>query len=89
MIVCIDTEILNRNVEGRPKATYGMEKDQAGSVMGIEDKMRAMGRAPADAGKTGGTYVKIPPKYAEKDKSPLRVKLSRGSNSKDFDLTDD
>jgi hypothetical protein len=35
-----------------------------------------------------GTYVKIPTKYNDPTKSPLKETLSRGKQSKNFDLTD-
>jgi hypothetical protein len=36
----------------------------------------------------GGQYVKIPRKYSDKEKSGLSLALTRGKNTKDFDLTD-
>jgi hypothetical protein len=36
----------------------------------------------------GGTYVKIPSKYALPKTSPLRTTLKKGKNTYDIDLTD-
>lgn len=60
---------------GMPKAK---EHDTAAEVSPRPDS------APA----TSGSYVKISRKYADPTQSNLSVTLKRGSNKKDFDLTD-
>jgi hypothetical protein len=89
MAVTIETESQNTNDPTKPKRTYGQGKDSAGG--GAPDyaaKMKEAGRIPAGAVTTGGEYVKIPEKYATKEKSPLKVTLTNGKNVNDFDLTD-
>ncbi len=43
---------------------------------------------PSDFQGGGGTYVKIPDKYATKEKTTLKTTLSKGSNKYDINLTD-
>jgi hypothetical protein len=86
MIVTIETESLNPNVT---KPTYGMGGNKAGAPDQQRAKMEELGRLPKSAAPANaGPYVKIPAKYATKDKSPLKVKLTNGSNANDFELTD-
>ena len=87
MIVTIETESLNPNVV---KPTYGKgEGKQAAAPDQQRAKMEELGRLPKTAAPANaGPYVKIPAKYATKDKSPLKVTLTNGNNVNDFDLTD-
>ena len=84
MVVTIETESVNP----APK------KDQA--YVGRADpsneyqkRMEQMGKRPQAAQNTSGEYVKIPAKYASKEKSPLRVTITKGTNDFTFDLKDD
>jgi hypothetical protein len=87
MVVTVETE--SANPEGRPKEEYKGGKDKAsGDPSDYMKKMQEMGRMPT--GPTNdGPYVKIPPKYADKDTSPLKVNLTVGKNEFTFDLQDD
>jgi hypothetical protein len=87
MIVTVETEDLNPD---NVKPTYGMgQGKQAGAPDQQRAKMEELGRLPKNAAPANaGRYVKIPAKYATKDKSPLKVKLTNGNNVNDFDLTD-
>jgi hypothetical protein len=76
--VTVDTETLNPNPGGRKKIEYG-GKDKAAGMGSYEEKMKAMGKMP-EGGGTPGTYVKIPDKYRNKDKSPLTITLKKGKN---------
>jgi hypothetical protein len=84
MIVTIDTESINPD---KPKQTYS-QPGQGGSPSSNYEKMMRE-RVPEAAVKSdGGKYVKIPPQYADKAKSPLKVTLSKGKNPLNFDLKD-
>jgi len=75
MVVTIETESAN---PGRKMATYGGGKGKG--MLG-----------PMPEGRTassGGAYVKIPSKYADKKTSPLKVTLTDGKQTHDFELTD-
>ena len=88
MIVTVETESANPK---QPKAAYGppgQKKGQEGGADMYKKMMQAKGAAPADDAKESGAYVPIPKQYADKDKSPLRITLSKGDNVKNFDLTD-
>lgn len=86
MIVTVETESANPK---QPKANYGAPgqkgKDAPTDMYNKMMKDKGFGK---DAVQESGAYVPIPKKYADKDKSPLRLNLSRGDNKKDFDLTD-
>ncbi len=86
MIVTIETESANPK---QPKASYGppMQKGKEDPSNAYSKMMKQKGFG-ADAAPESGPYVPIPKKYADKEKSPLKVKLDRGDNKKDFDLTD-
>jgi hypothetical protein len=88
MIVTIETE--SANPKGPPKQSYGAAQGRAGAdPSDMRAKMEEMGKIPASAAPANaGGYVKIPVKYASKDKSPLKVTLTKGKNVNDFDLTD-
>jgi hypothetical protein len=47
-----------------------------------------MSPAPKDYQQVTGTYVEIPAKYADKDKSNLKYTVQSGKQKKDWDLTD-
>ena len=87
MIVTVETESANPK---QPKATYGPPMQKKGGQVGPDEykKMMMQKGAVPDAPSESGAYVAIPKKYADKDKSPLTINLSRGENKKDFDLTD-
>jgi hypothetical protein len=70
--VTIETESINPN---RKMPAYG-------------GKAGTQSPKPEGATTGGGTYVKIPPKYADKDQSGLTVTLAKGKQTKDFTLTD-
>jgi hypothetical protein len=73
--VTIETESFN---PAKKTPTYGGKsgKDQMYTPPGVQPQQNA------------GTYVKIPPKYADKKTSDLTVTLVRGNQSKDFELKD-
>jgi len=77
-VVTVDTEALNPNKPKYPGSGGG--KDRSGGGMGHVPEGKG--------GASPGTYVKVPPKYHNKDKSDLRVTLKAGKNQKDFELTD-
>lgn len=76
MVVTIETESANPN---RKVPTYG---GKAGGE-GMSPVPQGQG-----SGTAGGAYVKIPAKYADKDKSGLTVTVTPGKQTKDFELTD-
>lgn len=88
MDVTVETESLN------PKKKVPEYKGQSSGPKGrpaFKDKpaqASPMPQGAGDGGGTAGTYVRIPPKYADRVTSGLTVTLSAGSNSKDFELTD-
>ncbi len=87
MVVTIETE--SANPKGRPNATYGGQGREGASPDAYAAKMREMGKVPEGAAPANaGGYVKIPDKYSSKDKTPLKVTLTKGKNEKNFDLTD-
>jgi hypothetical protein len=90
LVVTVETESINPNPKGRPKATYGGKdkKRKGGNPNEYMEKMKAMGKAPDVSATTTGAYVRIPAKYAEKNKSPLRATLEKGTNVVNFELTD-
>jgi hypothetical protein len=85
MVVTFETEHLNK--DRKPEAASGKEAKQMDRRM---KQMSSGGRqAPSDAGVEASTlYVPVPKKYADKTTSPLKVTLTRGSNSFDVVLTD-
>ncbi len=88
MVVTIETESVNPNAK-KPPANY-QQPGKKGADNPTDDyrkKMEEMGKVPEGPTNTG-VYVKIPAKYASKDKSPLRVTLTKGSNEHNFDLKD-
>lgn len=80
LTVTIETESLN------PKGKID-PKDYGGGKAG--GKKMTMGPVP-EGFATGnrGQYVKIPPKYADKNKSGLTITLVAGAQTHDFDLPD-
>ena len=84
MVVTIETESAN------PKVTtpsYTRNKNDKNPMAEYDKMMREKGfkaATPTDA----SMYVPIPKNYAEKNTSPLKVTLTRGSNTQNFDLTD-
>jgi len=84
MVVTIETESANP----APKKDQGYV-GRANPTDEYTKRMEQMGKRPEVAQTTGGDYVKIPAKYADKAKSPLRVTVTKGTNTFDFDLKDD
>jgi hypothetical protein len=86
MVVTIDTEALNP--EGRQKREYKGGKDKMGADPNeYKAKMQKMGKVP-EGPVAVGKYVKLPAKYNDPKKSPLKVTLVKGQNKNDFDLAD-
>jgi hypothetical protein len=81
MIVTVETETVNPS--HKQSANPGAGKGGAG-------RHASMSPPPAGAGGGGKApvYVKVPPKYADPKKTPLRATLSRGSNTYHAELTD-
>jgi hypothetical protein len=73
--ISIETESANPE---KKKSVYAGSKDK-----------KMMSPVPEGAGGgASGQYVKIPAKYADKDKSGLTVTLTKGKQTQDFKLTD-
>jgi hypothetical protein len=89
-VVTIETESINPAKRGN--ATYGGERGKGQRSSSPTPDQMAGGAAGADAGPkaevASGVYVKIPPKYSKKETSGLTLNLTKGTNQKDFDLTD-
>lgn len=95
MVVTVETESINPNPKDRPKDITGPMGAQAQgegakgyNPNAMLEKMKAMGKAPEDAGKMSGTYVAIPIKYSTPKDSPLKVTLNKGKNTFSPDLQD-
>jgi hypothetical protein len=89
--VSIETESINPNAkkqEYRGSGMAGMYGKAGGGAAGAP-KGKVNSKSPAPEGASmAGEYVKIPAKYADPAKSGLSVKLERGEQKKDFELTD-
>lgn len=85
LVVTVDTEGHNPN---RKQQTYGpqMGGDQPNNYTKM---MKEKGVAPATVGTDKAEYVKIPEKYREKDKTPLKVNLAKGANEIPLEIKDD
>jgi hypothetical protein len=83
-IVTIDTEFLNKNPAAAAKGPSKVEK----AMQSYRDEMAKRRGVTPVSSEDLGTYVKIPEKYRDKAKSDLKVKLTRGKNKEDFNLTD-
>jgi hypothetical protein len=93
MTVTIETESINPNKEtpeykggsgGGAASKYGMKSPKPSVKKGAS-------YSPAPEGAGGGqnkNYVKIPAKYADKQKSGLTITVTKGDQEKDFPLTD-
>jgi hypothetical protein len=86
MVVTVETE--SANPKPKPKAVQPGAGDRGDPTDDYRKKMEEMGKVPQGAATNAGQYVQIPAKYATKDKSPLHVTLTKGSNENNFDLTD-
>jgi hypothetical protein len=84
MIVTVDTEAANPKRSG---TVYG-GKGKEGGPSDYMKKMKERGAVP-EGPIIDGKYVKIPDKYMTKEKSPLKVNLTKGQNENNFDLKDD
>jgi hypothetical protein len=74
LVVVIETESANKDIK---KPTYG----------GGGGMQSPVGK-PGESAQGGGAYVKIPKKYSDKKTSGLKETLSKGKNTKNFDLAD-
>jgi hypothetical protein len=83
MVVTIETETANP----APKKPQGYA-GRANPADEYQKRMEAMGKVPSGPQNTGGDYVKLPEKFANKAKSPLRVSVIKGNNEINFDLKD-
>jgi len=87
MVVTVETE--SANPSATKMGNYPGAKGKAPTTGEREgNKGAMMSPRPPGAGGGGGGYVKIPAKYADKDKSTLRETLSPGTQVKDINLTD-
>jgi hypothetical protein len=79
--VTIETESANPAEKPSP--------DQYGGFRAGKDRVPKSSPRPEDAPATGkkGAYMKISEKYSSKETSRLSVTLTRGKNTKDFELT--
>jgi hypothetical protein len=88
-VVTVDTESLNPAKVRKQPAAYGGKNDP---MQDYSKKMaERMGKQPAaetTEKQPAGVYVKIPARYADAEKSPLRVELDSGDQKKDIALTD-
>lgn len=85
MIVTIETESANpkqKTPKYNPKA--GAKEDPTAQY----DKMMREKGFNASNPPDPSLYVPIPKKYADKKTSPLKTTITKGRNSKDFDLQD-
>ena len=95
-MVSIETESANPDLKqkeykgGGPDATGGKYGKFGGGGMKQKERDTAAGSSPRpdDAPATQGSYTKIPAKYNDPAQSGLTISLSKGSNKKDFALTD-
>jgi hypothetical protein len=87
MTVCVETESFNPNKK-TPEYKGGKGPGQSGAPSVAPKKGSTSSPVPSGAGQGGGSYVKIPAKYADRSGSPLRATLEKGNNTKDFELTD-
>lgn len=94
MVVTVDTEMLNPGIK---KQTYSGKNSGGGG--GMYGKAAGRGSAapkgakqetsPAPEGAeqpSPGNYVKIPRDYADKNKSPLKITVERGSQTINLEL---
>jgi hypothetical protein len=97
MTVTIETDSLNpdKKVPGYPGSAGGRPVVGAGAAKGAAmDKERAAAERKAGVGgpptpeQMRARYTKIPKKYADRTASPLKVDVTAGKQTKDFDLTD-
>jgi hypothetical protein len=89
MEVSVETESINPKKK-KPEYTGGTGGPKFGPRPSFKDKPAQASPAPEGITPVGsvGTYVRIPPKYADHKQSGLTATLSAGSNTKDFDLVD-
>ena len=88
-IVTVSTESLNPNVK---KQTYQGQSSgpgpKVGGVAGVKKGAETSSPIPDEGKSAKGTYVKIPAKYADKTKSPLKFKVTGESQEINLELTD-
>src|SRR5262245_31768086 len=96
VIVTIETESVN---PARKVPTYDERTAGGGSALAKmygksggggtgSSKNKAGNSMPETSAPPVNNYVKIPPRYADKNKSGLTLTLVKGDQKKDFDLTD-
>jgi hypothetical protein len=89
MVVTVETESINPGKEAGKGDKYvdpstGKPMDDPQAKM--KEKMGV--HAPPSADQSKGKYVKIPPRYAKKDSTPLKKTVSKGDNSINLELSD-
>jgi hypothetical protein len=86
MAVVIETESarLSRSM-GEYGGGRGKEKGQGDKRTGV---MSPMPEGVQPGATPAGKYMRIPAKYAKKETSGMTLNMGKGSNTKDFDLTD-
>jgi hypothetical protein len=85
-VVTIETESANPN-PNRPKMVQPGAAGKGDPNADYAKRMMERGAIP-EGPANAGPYVKIPSKYATKKTSPLKVTLTKGSNTCNFDLVD-
>jgi len=88
-VVTIETESIHRAMKTEQKNYGGAGRPDVSQD--YAKKMAERGVQGASSGapqKLEGVYVKIPSKYADAEKSPLRVTLKAGDQKQDFELAD-
>ena len=91
MVVTINTESLNPAKKEKPRV-YGEGKGGDGKPLPVPspDFIKSkLQNPPPDQPVAQPEYVKIPEKYGDKTKTDLKLTLSSGNNTKNFDLKDD
>ena len=84
----VETESVHLSSGATKKLTYGGGATDPSQDYAKKMKER-MGQSNAEAPKkTMGVYVKIPSRYADPAKSPLRLTLQAGDRREDLKLSD-
>jgi hypothetical protein len=88
MVVTVETASVKKSdAKAKRYVQPGGKTDPQQEYM---QKMKDMGKI-SDAGpdpKSAGVYMQIPDSYADPEKSPLRITLSKGDQKHDLKLTD-
>jgi len=75
VVVTVDTESFNPATKNKE---YGAERGKAFKLSAPKEGMK----------ESTGTYIKIPPKYANRETSTLKITVEAGKKVKDINLTD-